>query len=186
MSTLWQALSPDHRPCPSSRSLSSSHGDSGTCTLPQAGRQLPELGCGVLFAAPRLPRAAGSSPGGLCATMRWGSLGHSHQGISTTFSPPAGKLPTCPPGLSALPYICLPFSLANSPLGSRRGGLSIPSSCLTRTFPASEPPATHAMHGARLGNTISWRRTKDISIYYFQNIIPVTNTRMCSHHVKSQ
>ena len=46
------------------------------------------------------------------------------------------------------------------------------------------PP--HASPGARLGNTVSWRRTKDISIYYFQNIIPLTNTRMCSHHMKSK
>lgn len=46
------------------------------------------------------------------------------------------------------------------------------------------PP--HASPEARLGNMVSWRRTKDISIYYFQNIIPLTDTRMCSHHVKSK
>lgn len=100
-----------------------------------------------------------------------------HLGISTTMSS-SKREGECPPSLSDLSCMCLPFPFPNNLPGSRRGVLSAPSSCLTRPLPTSEtPPAPCHPWSYGMGNGVSWR-IKNISIYYFQNILPITNTRM--------
>lgn len=127
----------------------------------------------LLAALPRLLRPQALLLEAVCHHVA-GLLVHFHLDISRMFSPPRGKVQTCPPCLSALPCICLPFSLANSPLGPRRGGLSIPPSCLTRTFLTSEPPPRrYTIHGARLGNTIPGEEQRTHPFIIFKILFPL-------------
>lgn len=103
----------------------------------QAGRGLPEPGA----QAPDCSHFPCQGCRGLQAVLEVFVPPHLgvHLGISTTMSS-SKREGECPPSLSDLSCMCLPFPFTNNPPGSRRGVLSAPSSCLTRPLPTSEPP----------------------------------------------
>ena len=118
-----------------------SHQNSGICTPRQARRGCWRWGAGFYSQPLPTPGLQALLLEAVCHHVM-GSLVHFHLGVP--FSPQRGKLQTCPAGLSALPYICLPLPSANSPLGSRKGRLFVPSSCVVWT-------SSHPMPAPELG-----------------------------------